>query len=481
MRTKPANLVYIFSDEHSKEKLGCYGHPVVQTPNLDALAKRGVRFTNAYCNFPICIPSRASMTTGSYAFTQRYWDNAHPYAGEHPGWGHRLTEAGYKAVTVGKLHYKDGASPTGFPDQRLAMHVVEGIGDLYGSIRSRRQQRPRLAEAIRDAGPGESDYTRYDRAVAEQAEQFLLEEAGREEEPWVLYVGFVTPHFPLIAPEEYYNLYSHDEVILPRQYGMDERPMHPVLEEFRRYMNLDSAFDEPTVRKALAAYYGLCSFMDAQVGRVLQALKNAGLEDSTRIIYSSDHGDTTGDHGLWHKHTMYEGSIGVPLICAGPDIPSDVVLNANVSLIDLYPTIVDGAGLKLDAREQALPGTSLWPIARGEHVPRRSVFAEYHAAGSITGMFMLRGERYKYVYYVDYEPQLFDLLEDPEELHDLAGRPEYGDVLARCECELREIVDPEAVHAQCRADQHALLNKYGGAEEVLRQGEKFAFSPTPTS
>ena len=167
MKTEPMNLVFIFSDQHSRRITGCYGHPIVKTPNLDSLAATGTRFENAYCNFPICVPFRASMTTGQYAFVNGYWDNAHPYAGEVPGWGHRLREQGYTVVTVGKLHYKDNIPETGFSDQRIPLNVVNGIGDLYGCIRNTDAFRPQIGKAVKNAGPGETSYIRYDIGVAE--------------------------------------------------------------------------------------------------------------------------------------------------------------------------------------------------------------------------------------------------------------------------------------------------------------------------
>src|SRR5699024_9682339 len=132
--TKPMNLVFIMSDEHNKNMLGCYGHPVVKTPNLDKLAKNGVKFNNAYCNSPICVPSRASVATGRYVHEIRNWDNAMPYTGEFPSWCHRLTEQGYKVVTIGKLHYRYDNDETGFPDIRLSMQVQDGKGDVYSLV-----------------------------------------------------------------------------------------------------------------------------------------------------------------------------------------------------------------------------------------------------------------------------------------------------------------------------------------------------------
>jgi choline-sulfatase len=478
MSTKPMNLLYIFSDQHSREKTGCYGNQYVKTPNIDRLSREGTQFNNAYCNFPICLPSRASMTVGDYAHRNNYWDNAHPYAGEAEGWGHRLTQQGFEVTTIGKLHYKANIPETGFLDQRIPLNTVKGIGDIYGCVRSKDAFRPELGEWIAKATIGEHDYTRYDRQVASLAKEFLEGKTpSYSEKPWTLFVGFVCPHFPLICPSEF--AYDPMELPFPKQYLKGSRPEHPVIAEFRRYCNLEDDLDEMTVRKAVACYYGLCSFMDAQVGIVIDALRKANLEDTTRIIYTCDHGDTMGDHGLWYKHTMYEGSVGVPLIIAGPDIPKGKKSNTNVSLVDIFPTVLECVGATPRPEDTGKPGESLIKFANEDDVPDRIIFSEYHAVGSITGIFMIRTKTYKYVYYVGYDPQLFNLEKDPDEFFDLAQDPEYKDVLDFCETELRKICDPEEVDKKCKKDQIKLVDLYGGKTKILELGQEFAYSPVP--
>ncbi|HEV2124820.1 MAG TPA: sulfatase-like hydrolase/transferase, partial [Chloroflexota bacterium] len=198
------NLLFINSDQHSRRALGCYGHPVVRTPNLDALAARGTRFQNAYTPTPICVPARACLATGRYAHTIGSWDNATPYVGtEAPSWGHRLTQQGHRVTTIGKLHYRKVDDPSGFPDQRLPMHVLDGVGDLYGLLRGEMPVRPVSRQQVLDARAGECDYTHYDRAIALESTRWLREEGQADGKPWALYVSFVSPHFPLIVPDEY--------------------------------------------------------------------------------------------------------------------------------------------------------------------------------------------------------------------------------------------------------------------------------------
>jgi choline-sulfatase len=478
---KPMNVVWICSDEHNKAMMGCTGHPDLVTPNLDALAARGVRFANAYCNNTICVPSRASMATGRYAHRIGSWDNSTPYTGEPPSWGHRLLEAGHEVTTIGKLHYRSVEDDSGFPDQRISLHVVDGIGDLFSLIREEMPVRPETRKKILGAGPGESSYTRYDRGITEEAVRFLQERAANPpDKPWAVFISYVTPHFPLICPEQFYRLYDQERLEWPKQYSFAERPMHPVLEEFRRVWDLTDELPEPVVRKAMAAYYGLCSFMDAQVGQVLKAIKDCGLEGDTLVMYTSDHGDMAGKQGLWFKHTMYEGSAGTPFIMAGPGLPEGVVNETPVSLVDCFPTILDAVGVSQEADCAAeLDGQSLLPIARGEAQPERTMFCEYHASASCTGIFMIRKGRYKYVHYVGYEPQLFDLEADPDELRDLAREADYADVLAACRRELYAVCDPDEVNAQAFGYQQAKIEENGGRAALIEAGYSIPYSPVP--
>lgn len=477
MPSKPMNLLFIFSDQHSREKVGCYGNPAVETPNIDALAASGIRFDNAYTNCPICVPARASMATGRYVHQLRLWDNASPYVGGVPSWGHRLLEKGNRVTTIGKLHYRDPKDPTGFPDQRNPLHVRDSIGDLFGSIREPDALKPGLGKSVGEAHPGESSYTAFDRQVTEEACDFLRTEAAAGDSPWALQVGYVLPHFPFISPQEYWDLYDEEALPFPKNYSKAERPEHPIARDLRRYQGTEQELPRDTIMAAVHAYYGMCSFVDAQIGQVVKALAEAGLEDSTRIVYSSDHGEMLGDHGLWYKNCMYEGSSAVPLVVSGPDLPKGTVVEDLVSLVDIYPTILDALGHELPPEDGDLPGRSLLPLARGEDSDERPVFSEFHASGSFTGGFMVRKGAYKYVYYVGYPPQLFDLERDPDELTDLGADPAFAAVAADLDRELREIVDPEEVDALAKADQTKLLEPYGGRDHIKATFKPVIYSP----
>lgn len=479
---EPSNLIFILSDEHNKKVTGCYGDRLVRTPNLDRLAAGGTRFTNAYTNCPICVPARASLATGRYVHQHGCWDNATAYDGQQPSWGHRLIPQGHEVVSVGKLHYTaHDPARNGFSEEIQPLHIVDGVGDLLGLVRQELPVRSGSAMLGPEAGPGESDYIRYDRAVRDAAIDWLQGRARQPGgKPWVLYVGFVAPHFPLIVPEEFFDLYPGPDMPLPKQYAAGERPVHhPFIQKLRASQIYDEGFtDLEMVRRALSAYYGLVSFMDDNVGRILSVMEELGLAGSTRVIYSSDHGDNLGARGLWGKSTMYEESAGIPLIVSGPGVPRGQVCDAPASLVDLFPTIVEGAGGELAPEDADLPGRSLWRMAAGEAGPPRTMLSEYHAAGSATGAFMIRHGRYKYIHYVGMPPMLYDLEADPEELRDLAADPAHAAALRECEAALRAVVDPEAANARCLRDQARKIEEYGGVEAIKKRG-MFRFSPPP--
>jgi len=473
------NLLFIMSDEHSRRVLGCHGHPMIATPNLDRLASRGVRFTDAYCNSPICVPSRASFQTGRYVHEIGFWDNANPYDGSVPSWAHRLKAAGHRVESIGKLHFRSAEDDNGFSREHMPLHVVDGIGDPIGMLRHPPPPRRAALRLAADAGPGDSSYQGYDDRITLAAESWLTERAkAKAEKPWVLFVSLVCPHFPLIARPRWYNLYAEDKVPWPNLYAKSERPTHPYLEAMRACQIYDQGFDDPgKVRKAIAAYYGLVSFVDHNVGRLLQCLDDNDLTATTRVIYTSDHGDNLGSRGLWGKSNMYEEAAGVPLIMAGPEVPSNVVCREPVSLVDCYPTIIACVGQQRHHDDALLPGAPLLDIAAGRCL-ERTVMSEYHAAGAVTGAFMIRKGKFKFVYYVGLPPQLFDLEADPYETRDLAPLGGHAGLLADCEAALRQVVDPERVDAQARKDQAARIAKLGGREAILAKGS-FGHSPVP--
>jgi choline-sulfatase len=472
---KPSNVLFILSDEHSRRVLGCYGHRMIRTPHLDALAARGVRFSDAYANSPICVPARASLATGRYVHDIRFWDNGIPYDGSLPSWHHRLKEAEHECVSIGKLHFRSIDDDNGFTEEVMPLHVVEGIGDPAGWLREPLVERRAALRLAKDAGRGNSDYQGYDGRITDAAVDWLKARAGK---PWALFVSLVCPHFPLIARPECYDLYPERDMRTPAQYDPAEWPAHPYVRAIRECQVYQKGFAKHpgSLQRALAAYFGLVSFVDHNVGRLVSALEASGLADSTRVIYSSDHGDNLGTRGLWGKSTMYEESAGIPMIIAGPELPRGQICRDPVSLVDIFPTIVNWAGVAPNPVDRDLPGLPLDEVAH--KAPRRIVLCEYHAAGAATGAFMIRKGPFKYIYYAGMPAQLFDLGADPHEAHDLAGEPGWQGLVAECERELRAVVDPDKADALAKSDQQARIAAYGGRDAILNLGS-FGHSPVP--
>jgi choline-sulfatase len=477
------NLLVLMDDQHSRNHLGCYGNTLVKTPNLDALAGDGTRFTKGYTNSPICVPARASLATGKYVHEIGCWDNAIAYDGSIPSWGHFLQEAGIEVTSVGKLHYRFESDPTGFDEQIVAMHMADGVGDLMGSIRPDLPERTQSRKFSEKIGPGETEYTIYDRDISAKACEWL---EGRAEEspgdsddkPWVLFVSFIAPHFPLIVPQEYYDLYPLDQIPSIKQ-ANPELVDHPWWQAFNNCYTFDRYFkDDEQRRVAIASYLGLCTFVDELIGNVLTSLSDNGFAETTNIAYFSDHGENLGARGLWGKSVMYEESVGIPVIMSGPDIPSAKIIETPVSLVDMFPTILQAMEVTSPTAMAERPGRSLLKIATEQDDPSRLIFSEYHGAAATSGAFMLRDGKYKYIHYVSYDPELYDLNNDPEEMTNLADDAEYQDVLEKFQTQLFELLDPEAVNTQALADQKALIESHGGVEKVLNRGG-LAGTPVP--
>ncbi|MBN9425499.1 MAG: sulfatase-like hydrolase/transferase [Burkholderiales bacterium] len=473
------NVVVIMSDEHDPRIMGCAGHSFVKTPHLDALAARGMRFANAYTPSPICVPARAAFATGLRVHQTRHWDNASPYTGSPRGWGHVLQRHSVRVESIGKLHYRAEEDPAGFDKEHIPMHVVGGYGMVWASIRDPYVASPSSKRMLGERiGAGESSYTAYDREVTARAVQWIREAAARRDEPFVLYVGLVAPHFPLIVPEAFYAMYPLHSLPEPKLLPAQGYQRHPWVQAYADFMDNEQQFDSPQERlQAFAAYYGLCSFLDHNVGAIMQALREAGFESDTTVIYTSDHGDNLGKRGLWGKSTLYQESVGVPMIMAGPAVEPGVC-ETPVDLLDLFPTILQAAGIDPQPEMGERPGRSLLEIAAQPADPERAVFSEYHAAGSNTAGFMLRKGRWKFHYYVRHRPELFDLDADPEELNDLAGDPAHADVVRQMEAELRRICDPEAVDALAKQDQRAMIERLGGLAVAAKMGAGGA-TPVP--
>jgi choline-sulfatase len=476
---RPANQLVLISDNHARSVVGCYGRPLARTPNLDALAARGARFSNASCASPLCCPSRAALATGRYPHRTGYWDNAIVYDGRVRSWMHELRDHGQDVVSVGKLHFRSGADDNGFSREIAPMHILNGKGGVSMLLRWSGGEPVNLGQwelYFDKSGVGETAYQAYDRVITREAIGWLETVAARRARPWTLFVSYVSAHPPFAVPQRLYDLYRDADVPLPPLFRPEERPEHPAIAHLRRQMDTRAIVDEARLRDIIRCYHALSTHLDEQIGEVLAAAAALGLLEETRVIYSSDHGESAGQHGLLGKSHLYEPALGVPLIIAGPDVPAGVVIGEPVSHVDLFPTILAGAGAPPVAAG-AIDGESLWPILRGA---ARSwpVLAEYHAAGSRSASFALRAGADKLIHHVGAKPQLFDLARDPDERRDLADEPSSAARLAELDSLLRAMCDPENVDRRAKADQRAKAAFWGGDEAIRSEG-LLVYTPPP--
>ena len=475
------NFLVICADELRPDALGCAGHPIVETPHIDALARRGTRFTRAYTPSPICVSARAALACGDYVHRVRCWDSATPYDGSRRSWMHALRDRGMKVASVGKLHFRSGDDDNGFSEEILPMHVVGGVGWAIGLLRETRPFFDGGRELAAGVGIGGSTYTEYDAEVCQAAERWIGDRAG-EAGPWSAFVSFVSPHFPLTAPKAFGERYDWRNMDRPVCYAAKTGLQHPELRAIAEFYDYGRHFDDDTVLKARAAYFGLVTFLDDCVGRLVRALERSGQLEDTVILFTADHGEMLGDLGLWTKMVMYEQSAGIPMILAGPGVPENRAVATAVSLVDVAPSALAATGVHDETAWRTGPGASLLALANEPDDPDRTAFSEYHDGGSTTGSFMVRWDRWKYVHYVGYQPQLFDLEADPTEQHDLVGlsalTSESAAALAEGERRLRAICDPDRVNTQCFEDQKHRIDALGG-ERACRDAYVFNHTPTP--
>ena len=464
---RPRNILILISDEHRRDAMAAAGHPHVLTPNLDGLCQSGVRFLNAYTPSPMCVPARAALATGKPVHLTGHWDSATPYAGEPRSWMHDLRDGGMEVTSIGKLHFRDADVDTGFSEQILPMHVA-GEGWTIGLLRDDPPPYAGAGELAGDIGAGPSDYTDYDRRITEAAVSWLCS-PDRAVRPWCAFVSLVSPHYPLRAPEDCLALYEGRDLGVP----VGTRPDHPEVRAIERFFDYGAHFDAASTRAARAAYFALVTFMDRAVGRILAALDASGQREDTLILYTSDHGEMLGDHGLWTKQVMYEASVSVPLVLSGPGVPAGETCATAVSLLDIAPTLRGAAAVQPGEDT----GSDLRAILKGQNGSDRTVFSEYHDGGSTTGAFMVRWSRWKYIHYPGYPPQLFDLQDDPLELDDLGEDPDREDVRREGLARLRSICDPDAVNARAFIDQRRRIAELGGVER-LRMAPTFNHTPT---
>jgi choline-sulfatase len=403
----------------------------------------------------MCVPSRMSFLTGRYCHEIDAWDNGCALDGGSPTWGDFLGHAGYETVLCGRTHFNGPNRLQGF-QWRLCDDLDAWYSQGFPPPGRTPGWRRGSNSHVTECGPGDHVHQDYDAEIADRCIGFLTDKAARQgDRPWLLCCGFMHPHFPLIAPPEYFALYENAQMQPLPGAAEPLDAQHPAIRHLRWSFHNDQPLEQAVQRRATAAYWALVTLMDHQIGRILDYLDASPLAEDTVVVYFSDHGEMAGAHGIWQKQCFYEPAERVPLIIRVPGDGQPVRIEELVSLIDMTPTLLRLAGVEPPAD---LPGNSLLPAADGPRAAgERSVFSEYHAQGMRHAGFMIHRGDCKYCYYVGQEPQLFDLSQDPQECTDLAGNPAYADVLRDLRDELLAIVDPEQIdrlakqHQQSRA------------------------------
>lgn len=416
------NIVLIMSDQHNANAMGCGGNPIVQTPNLDALAGQGARFTNAYCPYPLCAPSRAGFMAATYPSEIGAFDNSGTLASHTPTFAHALGAAGYDTVLCGRMHFVGPDQLHGFGKR---IHADCGGLALSPEIRGSGNRRTtgQTKYAVEIAGYGSTGYQAFDDSVTEAACDYISVWRGNTR-PRCLVVGLMLPHNPLICSRLLFDRYM-EEVPVPEPVSpayLDA--LHPAMRKWRKRRGVDELTPEQN-RRGLAAYYGLVTDLDRNIGRIVNAVRSSSAAESTIIVYCSDHGDMACEHGMWWKSSFYDGSARIPLIISWPGQVQRASNNTAVSLIDVGPTLLELAGASplpdVSGRSFAgfLSGDASIPDRTGE------VFSEYIGLLGDQPACMVRRGPWKLNYYHEFQScQLFNMDEDPGEMHDRAQDPD---------------------------------------------------------
>ena len=467
------NLLIIMSDEHAPMYSSLHGHPLVQTPNMERLAALGTTFDNAYCNSPLCMPSRMSFMTGRFIHHQDTWDNASPLRVDALTWAHLLRSVGYEVVLSGKQHFCGPDRLHGFQEQLardLHAELAHPVFDWSEGVIPARRPWGALAEA----GPGRSSEIEVDDLAQRRALDWLRDPA-RGDRPWALNVSFIAPHFPFIVPQRFWDMYPPNRIDMPEIPPGHLESLHPVYQRLRAMFGF-ADFDEELVRRARAGYYGLISYLDEKIGQLLDALEATGQLENTVVIHFSDHGEMNGEHGMWRKSNFYEASVRVPLQIAWPgQLPAGQRLPQVVSLVDVVATMLELAGVEAPV---SLDGDSLAGLLQGRDADwKDEAFAEYCGHGVTAPMAMLRRGRYKFNYSLGDPPELYDLQGDPGEFHNLAGRSEYAGIEAELRASLLSHWDPQEIEVRVRRSQQERILLESLGDGAWRGGASRPFAP----
>ena len=432
------NVLFIISDDLTYTALSCYGNTVYQTPNIDRLAARGTRFTRAYCQGTYCGPSRASSMSGYYPHATKSlgYGNPRPKIGKRAMWAEHFKNNGYHTARVSKIFHM--GVPGGIEKGDHGADDAACWTERYNS-KGPEWKAPGDGETLENNPKGlkpavggntfvvveadGDDLVHSDGKTAAKAVELL---AKHKDKPFWLGVGFVRPHVPFVAPRSYYPAFKpYDTMALPEKFPGDWDDIPKAGINYKTSTNMK--MDLRRQRKAVGGYYASVAYMDAQVGKVLDALEVSGVADKTIVIFTSDHGYHLGEHDFWAKVSLRDESAGIPLIISVPG-KKPAVCDSFTELLDLYPTTAALCGLPVPER---LQGKDLSPILDD---PSHSVRDTAFSVAPMRKAFLLRDERWAYIQYHEKATggiELFDMHKDPKQFKNLAENPEYASVVAR--------------------------------------------------
>ncbi len=477
------NILFIMCDQLRQDYLGCYGHPHLKTPNIDALAAKGVRFENAYVQSPICGPSRMSYYTGRYVRSHGSTWNGTPLRVGEPTLGDHLKEIGVRNVLLGKTHMRadlaglkklgvDLNSAAGQFSAQCGFEIFERDDGLHPD--NYQGPSPLYNQYLNDNGfSGKNPWQSWANSAAnEQGEilsGWLMENADKParipeyysetpyltrramqfidqtDEPWCLHLSYIKPHWPYMAPAPYHNMYTKEHILAVNRSAQERDSAHPLHQAYMQHF-VAKTFSRDNVRETvIPTYMGLIKQIDDQLGLLFEHLERSGKAAETMIIFTSDHGDYLGDHWLGEKELFHDASVKVPLIIYNPDPSADIsrgqICNELVEAIDLAPTFIEYLGA--EPKYNILEGVSLLSLIAGEKQKiREYLFSEYdysmrQASTDLivevrdARTIMVRDQQFKLTYVQGMRPILFDLLNDPQEQHDLASDPKFATHCAR--------------------------------------------------
>lgn len=462
-RSSQPNILLIMADQLAGPVLPLDSSGFVKTPFLQSLADDGVVFESAYCNFPICAPSRASMHAGMLPHRFGQYDNSSEFPADIPTIAHYLRQIGYRTILSGKMHFVGPDQLHGY-ESRLTTEIYPANFAWTVDWSQGYRFRPTnltMAPVIEAGRCIRSLQIDFDDEVEFASMQGLFDLARNQDDvPFFMTVSFTHPHSPYVTTEQYWDRYRHDEIKMPDVSDIAEDMRDKLSWNLHYCQGRDEyQVNEEQIRNARHAYFGMISYIDDKIGRLLSVLDDTGLKDNTIVIFTADHGDMMGERGMWYKQHFFEWACRVPLVFSWPGKFSPARTNCEVSLVDLLPTLLDLATDShgcVDVVEA--DGHSLYPIIANKDLDwNHPVIAEFSADGSTGPSRMVLQDGLKYMNLESVEELLFDLENDPLELTNLVDNPNYQDPLNSLRVIAKRNWDPVEMHAKIAENQEQRL------------------------